>query len=158
MDVNFPDSVHVDSVVASLVGRSFMVEENILKDGPDKKVDSSQEKAYAGVQLASRSGLHGTYVSQSLLSDFKTLFSMQEGGSYTELLESIEQQAEFLSDIAFNSMRASTLFCGALVVANRSLYLKGWNTDTAQYYKDLRLPFTESPLLGTSWGEVASSV
>ncbi|KAJ1111897.1 hypothetical protein NDU88_000169 [Pleurodeles waltl] len=52
-----PDSVQVCSVVASLVGRSSMAEGNMLKDGADKKVDSSVKKAYAGVNLALRAGV-----------------------------------------------------------------------------------------------------
>ncbi|KAJ1162355.1 hypothetical protein NDU88_002823 [Pleurodeles waltl] len=52
MDLKLPESVHVDLVVASLVCRSSMAEENILKDGAGKKVDSSVKKAYAGAQLA----------------------------------------------------------------------------------------------------------
>ncbi|KAJ1213860.1 hypothetical protein NDU88_001490 [Pleurodeles waltl] len=69
------DSVNVDSVVASLVGRSYMAEEKILKDGADKKDDSSMKKAYAGANLALRAGVYGAYVSQSLFSDFETLVS-----------------------------------------------------------------------------------
>ncbi|KAJ1216363.1 hypothetical protein NDU88_003966 [Pleurodeles waltl] len=44
-DVKLPDSVHVDPVVGSLVGRSSMAEENILKDGADKRGDSSMKNA-----------------------------------------------------------------------------------------------------------------
>ncbi|KAJ1123452.1 hypothetical protein NDU88_001921 [Pleurodeles waltl] len=81
MGEKLPGSVQVYSVVASLVGRSFMADEN-MKDGADKKVDSSVRKAYAGADLALRAGVYGAYVFQSLLSDFKTLYAtMQEEGS-----------------------------------------------------------------------------
>ncbi|KAJ1098166.1 hypothetical protein NDU88_003282 [Pleurodeles waltl] len=81
MGEKLPDLVQVDSVVASLLGRSSMVEENILKDGTDKEVDSSLKKACAGANLALRACV--SYVSQFLLSDFKTLFvTIQDEGSY----------------------------------------------------------------------------
>ncbi|KAJ1124841.1 hypothetical protein NDU88_003289 [Pleurodeles waltl] len=83
MGEKLPDSVQVDSVVAILLGRSSMVEGNILKDGADKEMDSSVKKTCAGANLALRVGVYATYVSQFLLSGFKTLFvTIQEGGSY----------------------------------------------------------------------------
>ncbi|KAJ1131397.1 hypothetical protein NDU88_009734 [Pleurodeles waltl] len=148
MGEKLPDSMQVVSVVASLVGRSSMAEENTLKDGADKKVDSSV-KVYARAHPALRADVYRAYVSQSLLPGFKTLLTtMQEGGSYTDLLESMEQQAEFLSDIAFDSVRVSALSSGASVAARRNLYLKGWNMDAAQRYMALRLPFVGSRLFG----------
>ncbi|KAJ1114314.1 hypothetical protein NDU88_002598 [Pleurodeles waltl] len=67
MEEKLPDYENVDSVVASLVGRSSMMEENILNDGADKKVGFSVKKANDEANLDLRAGVYRTYVSQSLL-------------------------------------------------------------------------------------------
>ncbi|KAJ1108289.1 hypothetical protein NDU88_005665 [Pleurodeles waltl] len=94
MEGKLPETFHVDSILASLVGRPSMAEENIVKDVANKNVDSSVKKAYAGTHLALRAGVHGAYVAQSLLTDFKTFFkTMQEDGQCPDLLE---RQSEYI--------------------------------------------------------------
>mgnify|MGYP002804430413 CR=1 FL=1 len=149
MESKLPEVIHVDSVVASLVGRSSMAEENILKDPADKKVDSSLKKVFSGSHLALRAGVYSAYTSQSLISDFKALFkAVQDQSNCLPLLDSIESQIELLSDISFDVVRASALVSGASIAARRNLYLRDWNTDAAQRSTALKMPFEGSRLFG----------
>ncbi|KAJ1209368.1 hypothetical protein NDU88_004746 [Pleurodeles waltl] len=59
-----PDSIPIDSSVASLVRRTSLAEDTIAKDAVDKKVDGSLKKVYSGAHLAVRAGIYGTVVSQ----------------------------------------------------------------------------------------------
>ncbi|KAJ1214810.1 hypothetical protein NDU88_002421 [Pleurodeles waltl] len=141
IEEKLPDSVHVDSFVASLVGWPSTAKENIVKDVADKKVDSSVKKAYVGTHLALRADIYGVYGAQSLLSYFKTLFAtMPDGGQCLDLFDSM--------DIAFDSVRTSALSYGASVATRRHLFLKGWNIDAAQRSMSLRLPCTGARLFG----------
>ena len=89
--------------MASLVWRTSITEESILRDQTDKNMDSSFKKSYACAHLAMRAGFYVAYTSQSLISDFKELFkAVQESSECSTLLNSIEKQAKFLSDIAFD--------------------------------------------------------
>ena len=63
MQKSFPDVIPVDSLVSSLVGRTSLNEEAILKYQVDKKVDSSLKKVYSGMHLAMRAGIYATHVS-----------------------------------------------------------------------------------------------
>lgn len=149
MAVELPDSIPIDSFVASLVGRTSLAEDAVLKDPVDKKVDSSLKKVYSGSHLALRAGIYGTYVSQSLLSDIKSLYqSMDDATDCSSLLEHIERQVEFLSDVSFDVVRASALSSGACVAARRNLVLRDWKTDSAQKACALRLPFKGTMLFG----------
>ncbi|KAJ1101059.1 hypothetical protein NDU88_006133 [Pleurodeles waltl] len=76
-----PDSVPIDSFVASLVGLTSLAEDAVIQASVDKKVDVSLKKAYAGTHLALRAGIYGTYVAQSLLSNLKALISALDGSS-----------------------------------------------------------------------------
>ncbi|KAJ1179129.1 hypothetical protein NDU88_004365 [Pleurodeles waltl] len=69
-------------------------------------------------------------------------------GSSTDLMKYMEQLAEFLSYIAFDSVRASTFSCGASVMARRNLHLEGWNAKVAKRSMALCLPFTGYRLFG----------
>ncbi|KAJ1080837.1 hypothetical protein NDU88_001026 [Pleurodeles waltl] len=55
-----PDSMPIDSFVASLVGCTSLAEDAVIQDSVDKKVDVSLRKAYAGTHLALRAGIYGT--------------------------------------------------------------------------------------------------
>ncbi|KAJ1199267.1 hypothetical protein NDU88_003105 [Pleurodeles waltl] len=57
-----PDSVPIDYFVASLVGRTSLAEDAVIRDSVDKKVDVSLRKYYAGTHLALQAGIYGTYV------------------------------------------------------------------------------------------------
>ncbi|KAJ1218433.1 hypothetical protein NDU88_006013 [Pleurodeles waltl] len=128
-----PDSVPIDSFVASLVGRTSLAEDAVIRDSVDKKVDVSLKKAYAGAHLALRAGIYGTHVAQSLLSDLKALNSALDGSpDCSGLMSLIECQVEFLSDISFDVVQASALAEGACVSAHGNLVLRDWKTDAAQ--------------------------
>ena len=97
MQNTLPDSVPIDSLVARLVGRTSLNEDAIIKDQTDKKIDSALKKVYSGVHLALRAGIYATYVSQSLLTDFKDLFKgLADGSDCGSLLEHMERQIEHL--------------------------------------------------------------
>ncbi|KAJ1149160.1 hypothetical protein NDU88_001977 [Pleurodeles waltl] len=88
-----PDSVPIDSFVTSLVGRTSLAEDAVIRDSVDKKVDVSLKKSYAGTHLALQAGIYGTYVAQSLLSDLKALNNALDGSSdCSELMTLIERQ------------------------------------------------------------------
>ncbi|KAJ1110269.1 hypothetical protein NDU88_007624 [Pleurodeles waltl] len=138
----FPDSVPIDSFVASL--------DAVIWDSVDKKVDASLKKSYAGNHFALRAGIYGTYVAQSLLSDLKSL----DGSSdCSGLMSLIERQVEFLSDISFDVVWASALAEGACVSAHRNLVLRDWKTDAAHRASALRLPFQGNLLFGAELEE-----
>ncbi|KAJ1105571.1 hypothetical protein NDU88_002976 [Pleurodeles waltl] len=80
MESEFPDNVHVDSVVARLVGHPSMAEENILRDPADKKVDSALQKVFSGSYVALIAGIYGAYNAQSLITNFKAQFSAIQKG------------------------------------------------------------------------------
>ncbi|KAJ1160858.1 hypothetical protein NDU88_001350 [Pleurodeles waltl] len=54
-----PDSVPIDSFVASLFGRTSVAEDAVIQDAVDKKVDVSLKKAYSGTHLALRAEFMG---------------------------------------------------------------------------------------------------
>ena len=154
MQKTLPDAIQVDSLVSSLVGRTSLNEEAILKDAVDKKVDSSLKKVYAGMHLSMRAGIYATYVAQSLITDFKHLFSsLEEGEECSALLDSIERQVEFLSDVSFDVVRSSALAGGASVAARRNLLLRDWKTDSSQKAAAFRMPFEGSLLFGADLEE-----
>ncbi|KAJ1082763.1 hypothetical protein NDU88_002928 [Pleurodeles waltl] len=120
-----PDSVPIDTFVASFVGRTSLAEDAVIRDLVDKKVDVSLRKSYAGMHLALRDGICGTYVAQSLLSDLKALNNALDGSSdCSELMSLIERQVEFLSDISFDVVRASALAERTCLSARRNLVLR----------------------------------
>ncbi|KAJ1156747.1 hypothetical protein NDU88_009464 [Pleurodeles waltl] len=120
-----PDSVHIDSIVASLVGRTTLAEDAVIWDSVDKKVDVFLKKSYAGTHLALRIGIYGTSVTQSLLSDLKALNNVLDGSlDCSELMTLIERQVEFLSDRSVDVVRASALAEGACVSVHRNLVLR----------------------------------
>ena len=71
MQTSLREGIPIDSFVASLVGRTSLTEDSVIRDQVDKKADSSLKKVYAGMHLALRAGIYNTYVTQSLLTDFK---------------------------------------------------------------------------------------
>ncbi|KAJ1216104.1 hypothetical protein NDU88_003710 [Pleurodeles waltl] len=71
MALVLPDSVPIDSFVASLVGRTSLAADEVIQDFLDKTVDVYLKKAYAGTYLALWAGTYGTYIAQSLPSDLK---------------------------------------------------------------------------------------
>ncbi|KAJ1148663.1 hypothetical protein NDU88_001491 [Pleurodeles waltl] len=149
-----PDSVPIDSFVASLVGHMSLAEDAVIQDVVDKKVDVSLKKAYSGTHLALRAGIYRTYVAQSLLSDLKSLNGPLDGSSdCAGLMSLIECQVEFLLDISFDVVRVSALAGGACVSARRNLVLRDWKTDAAQRASALRLPFQGNVLFGTELEE-----
>ncbi|KAJ1096493.1 hypothetical protein NDU88_001633 [Pleurodeles waltl] len=74
MQKDLPDSIPIDSFVASLVGRTSLVEDVIIRDSVDKKVDVAIKKVYLGAHMALQRGLYSTYVAQLLISDMKPLY------------------------------------------------------------------------------------
>ncbi|KAJ1137458.1 hypothetical protein NDU88_003856 [Pleurodeles waltl] len=111
-----PDSIHIDSFVASLVGWTSLDKDVVVRDLVGKKVDGSLKKAYFGNHLMLRAGIDGTYVAQSLLSDLKSLGrALDKSSDCTGLLAFIDRQVEFLSDISFDVVHASLLAAGACV-------------------------------------------
>ncbi|KAJ1106915.1 hypothetical protein NDU88_004313 [Pleurodeles waltl] len=122
-----PDSVPIDSFVASLVGCTSLAEDAVNRDSVDKKVDVSLKKSYAGTHLALRADIYGISVAQSLLSDLKALNNALDGSSdCSELMSPIDRQVEFLLDISFDVVRASALVKGACMSAHRNLVLRDW--------------------------------
>ncbi|KAJ1185042.1 hypothetical protein NDU88_001838 [Pleurodeles waltl] len=149
-----PDSVPIDSFVTSLVVRTSLAEDAVIRNSVDKKVDVSLKKAYVGTPLALRVGIYVTYVAQSLLSVLKVLNSALDGSSACSgLMSHIERQVEFLSDISFDAVRASALAEGACVSARRNLVLWDWKMNTAQRAFALRLPFQANVLFGAELEE-----
>ncbi|KAJ1193373.1 hypothetical protein NDU88_002671 [Pleurodeles waltl] len=143
------DLVPIDSFVASLVGRTSLGEDAVIRDSVDKNVDVSLKKAYAGTHLALRAGIYGTYFAQSLLSDLKALNSALDGSSdCSELMSLIVRQADFLLDISLDVVRALALAEGACVSAHRNLILWDWKTDTAQRASASWLPFQGNVVFG----------
>ncbi|KAJ1132985.1 hypothetical protein NDU88_011285 [Pleurodeles waltl] len=107
MQQTLPDSVPTDSFVASLVGRTSLTEDDIIKDSTDKKVDSALNNVHSGSHLALGTGICGTYVSQSLISDIKQLFhSLEDFSDSSWLLDYIEKQVEYMSNIDLDRMQA----------------------------------------------------
>ncbi|KAJ1109605.1 hypothetical protein NDU88_006965 [Pleurodeles waltl] len=76
-----PDSVPIDSFVASLAGHTSLAEDAVIRDSVDKKMDVSLKKGHAGTHFALRTGIYGTNVAQSLLSDLKALKRALDGSS-----------------------------------------------------------------------------
>ncbi|KAJ1180414.1 hypothetical protein NDU88_005635 [Pleurodeles waltl] len=149
-----PDSVAIDSFVASLVSRMSLAEDAVIRDSVDKKVDVSLKKAYAGTHLALRAGIYGTYVAQSLLADLKDLNSALDGSSdCSGLMSLIERQVQFLTHIYFDVLGASALVEWACVSAHRNLFLRDRKTDAAQRASALRLPFQGNVLFGVELEE-----
>ncbi|KAJ1156996.1 hypothetical protein NDU88_009712 [Pleurodeles waltl] len=149
-----PDSFPIDSFVTSLVGHTSLAEHAVIRDSVDKKADVSLKKSYAGTHLALRSGIYGTYVAQSLLSDLKALNNALDGSSdCSEPMSLTERQVEFLSDISFDVVRTSALAEGACLSACWNLVLRDWKTDVAQRASALRLPFQGNLLFGAELEE-----
>ncbi|KAJ1112794.1 hypothetical protein NDU88_001055 [Pleurodeles waltl] len=124
MQTDFPDSVQVDSFVASLVGRTSLAVDAVLWNPMDKKVDSSLKKVFSGTHLDLCAGIYGTYVAESLISDIKTLHrALDESSDCSGFQDLIMHQVEFLSDVPFDVVLASALAEGACVVARRNLVL-----------------------------------
>ncbi|KAJ1170769.1 hypothetical protein NDU88_002641 [Pleurodeles waltl] len=121
-----PDSIPIDSFVASLVGRT-----SLAKEAVDKRVDGSLKKVYSVAHMALRAGIYGIYVAQSLISHLKSLCcALDESSDCTCLLELIQKQEEFFSDITFDVVRA--LAEGVSVSAHWNLVLRDWKMDAAQ--------------------------
>ncbi|KAJ1136448.1 hypothetical protein NDU88_002865 [Pleurodeles waltl] len=142
---------HAGNVTVKLVLRLCGA---VIRDSDDKKVDVSLKKAYAGTHLALRTGIYGTYVAQSLLSDLKALNSALDGSSdCSGLMSLIEHQVEILLDISFDVVWASALAEGACVFARRNLVLRDWKMDAAQWASALLLPFQGNVLFGAELEE-----
>ncbi|KAJ1126540.1 hypothetical protein NDU88_004947 [Pleurodeles waltl] len=151
---DLPDSIPIDSFVARLVGHTFLAEDAIIRDSVDKKVDVARKKLYLGAHLALQAGIYGTYVVQSLIPDMKSLYrALDESSDCPGVLEHIEHQVEFLSDVSFDGVRTSVLLVGACVGTWCSLVLQDWMTDLAQRSSALRTPFQESVLFGSELEE-----
>lgn len=56
--------------MVSLVGRTSLAEDAVVRNPMDKKVDASLRKVYSGSHLALRAGIYGTSVAQSLIFRF----------------------------------------------------------------------------------------
>ncbi|KAJ1098238.1 hypothetical protein NDU88_003354 [Pleurodeles waltl] len=152
MSGSLPGSIPIDSVVASLVGRTFLTEDAIIKDATDKKIDSALRKVYSGSHLALRAGIYCSYVSQILLTDIKKFFSaVDDSSDCSSLLDNIEKQVEFMSNIVFDVVCTSVLNGGACIVARRNVIQKNGRTDAAQKSSALRLPFQGSKIFGSEF-------
>ncbi|KAJ1155414.1 hypothetical protein NDU88_008144 [Pleurodeles waltl] len=142
MHSRFRNSIPVESFVASLVGHIPLAEEAVIRDPVDKKVDGFLRKMYPGAHLAFHAGIYGTYVAQSLISDIKTVNrALDESSDCSGILELVEKQVEFLSDVFFDEVRASALTEGACVAALQNLVLRDWKTDAVQNASLLKLSF-----------------
>ncbi|KAJ1087702.1 hypothetical protein NDU88_000867 [Pleurodeles waltl] len=131
-----------DSFVASLVGRSSLAEDAIIRDAVDRQVDAALKMVYSGAHLALCTQIYGTFVAQSLISDLKGLYrAPDESSDCSRVLEHIERQVECLSDVSFDVVRASALSGGACVVPWHSLVGNDWKMDAAQRSFTLRMPF-----------------
>ncbi|KAJ1212690.1 hypothetical protein NDU88_000345 [Pleurodeles waltl] len=149
IQTDLPDSIPIDSFVASLVGWTSLEEHAVIKDAVDKRVDALLGKVHSGSHLALRAGIYGTYVSRSLITDIKALFrSLDDSSDCSGLLDKIETQVEYLSDVSFDVIRASALSGGTCVAARWNLFLKDWKTDLAQKASALWLPFQGNLLYG----------
>ncbi|KAJ1083296.1 hypothetical protein NDU88_003455 [Pleurodeles waltl] len=110
------DSILVDAFVTSLVGSTSLADEMILHDPTDKTKDGSLKKVYSGSHAPLWDGIYGTHVAQSLILNLKTLYrALDESSDISGVLDMIEHQVEFLSDISFDVVRAIVLSKGVLV-------------------------------------------
>ncbi|KAJ1143479.1 hypothetical protein NDU88_009787 [Pleurodeles waltl] len=136
-----------------LVGRTSLAEDAVIRDSVDKKVDVSLKKAYAGTHLVLRTGIYGTYVAQSLLSDLKALNNALDGSlDCSGLMSLIERQVELLLVISFDVVWTSALTEAASVSARRKIILRDWKTDAAQRASALCSPFQGNVLFGGGIG------
>ncbi|KAJ1213289.1 hypothetical protein NDU88_000927 [Pleurodeles waltl] len=148
------DSIPVDSFAASLVGHTSLAEDAVIRDAVHKKVDVTLKKVYPGAHLALGAGIYGKYLAQSLISDLKFLHcALDKSSDCSGILELIECELEFLSDVTFDVGRASALSGGACVAARWNLVLHDWKTNAAQRSSALWMPFQGSVLFGTELEE-----
>ncbi|KAJ1100640.1 hypothetical protein NDU88_005721 [Pleurodeles waltl] len=116
-------------------------------DPIDKKIEAALKKSHFGLSLSLRSEIYGIYTCLSLVKDFQLLASaIQDGEDFSDLLSRMAIQAKFLSDIAFDSLRASAMATTGSVSAERHLHLRGWRVDSAQKNLLLCVPFGGSKL------------
>ncbi|KAJ1114913.1 hypothetical protein NDU88_003143 [Pleurodeles waltl] len=135
---DLPDSIPVDSFVASLMGHTSLAEDAIIRDSVDKKMDVALKKGFFGANLALRAGVCGTHVAQSLVCDMKFLCRALDDCS--GVLEHIEHQVEFLSDVSFEVVQASALSGVLCVAVQCNLVLRDWTTDAAHQSNALWMP------------------
>ncbi|KAJ1090604.1 hypothetical protein NDU88_003734 [Pleurodeles waltl] len=110
LEMKLLDAVHVDSVVTSLTGKSFMAEKKILKESAKKEVDASFKKFSARSKVALRGGLYSAYTTQSLIGDFKSLSqAVQEEVNWLPLAKTTKHQIELLTDIPYAILRSTAL-------------------------------------------------
>ncbi|KAJ1191137.1 hypothetical protein NDU88_000453 [Pleurodeles waltl] len=151
---DLPDSIPNDCFVASLVMFTSVVEDANIRDSVDEKVDVALKKVYSGAPLSLRARIYRTYVVQSLISDTKSLYrALDESSDCSEVLEYIDHQVEFLSDVPFDIVRVSAVSGGACVVARHNLVLRDWEIDADQRSSALQMPFQGSVLFGTQLKE-----
>ncbi|KAJ1210198.1 hypothetical protein NDU88_005566 [Pleurodeles waltl] len=134
---------------------SLLLEEVNFTDPVDIKVEAALKRSHAGISLSLRSEIYGVYTSQSLVKDFRPLFSaVQDYEDFSDLLSRMEVQAKFLSNIASHSLRASAMATVGSVSARRHLHLRGRKVDSSQKNCLLRLPFGGSKLFEGELEEV----
>ncbi|KAJ1129304.1 hypothetical protein NDU88_007675 [Pleurodeles waltl] len=134
-------------VLWRLMGKTSLAEDAAIRDSVDKKVDGSLSKVYLGLHMALRTGIYGTNVAQSLISDMKPLYrSIDDASDCSGLLEQIECQVKYLSDDPL-------LWCGSQpwLVTRRNLVLKDWGMDFTQKSSVLWPSFQANQLF---WAEL----
>ncbi|KAJ1129828.1 hypothetical protein NDU88_008193 [Pleurodeles waltl] len=146
---DFPDSIQVDSFVASLVGHTSLAKERWFSRIPRQKGGWFSLEGVLWCSSSPLDGIYGVYVARSIMSDLKTLYgALDECSDCSGVLDMIELQVVFLSDVSFDVVRAHALAKGACVAARRNLVLRDWRTEVAWRSSALRLPFPGSVLFG----------
>ncbi|KAJ1199916.1 hypothetical protein NDU88_003748 [Pleurodeles waltl] len=93
-------------------------------------------------------------MAQSLIYDTKSLCqALDESSDCSGVLEHIERQLEFLSDVSFDVMRALVRSEGFCVATRHNLVLRDWKTDAAQRSSALQMSFQELILFGAKLEE-----
>lgn len=108
---SLPELVHVDSIVASSVGLPSMADD-ILCDGVDKKIDCIME-ILCWLSPCYLFWCLWAYVAQSLLTDFKTLFSTMQERAVVWTCWTTWNIRRSSSQILHLTVRASALSCGS---------------------------------------------
>ncbi|KAJ1154463.1 hypothetical protein NDU88_007215 [Pleurodeles waltl] len=155
-EISVPQVLTLDPFISNLIGKpSSLSEEVNLTDPIDKNVEAAIKRSHAELSLSLRSEIYGVYTSQSLVKDFQSLSSaLQDGEDCSDLLSRMEVQAKFLSDVAFDSLRASAIVTAGSVSARRHLHLSGWKVDLSQKNCLLRMSFGGSKVFGDELEEV----
>ncbi|KAJ1216369.1 hypothetical protein NDU88_003972 [Pleurodeles waltl] len=146
----------VDSAQPYTRGKpSLLSEEVTLSDPVDEKVEAALKRSHAGLSLSLRSEIYGVYTSQSRVKYFQSLSSaVQEGADLYDLLSCMEVQAKFLSDIAFDPLKASAMAIAGSVSAHRHLHLRAGGLIPPRRIVYWRMPFGGSKVFGDELEEV----